>query len=82
MPIINYFVRGFMGEYDYGQPEKKKEFHWLTIDALFFWVIEICELYKWCGKSILGVFHRRNNDKSFGKVVSREICILTWECGG
>ena len=65
MPIINYIRKGLMGEYDNpGQPEKNKEFHWLTIDAMFFWVIEICELCKWCGKSILGVFRRKKTDKS------------------
>lgn len=61
--MFNYIFRGLMGEHDYNQPDKK-EFHWLTIDALFFWVIEICELCKWCGKSILGVFRRKKIDKS------------------
>ena len=57
-----------MGEYDNpGQPEKKKEFHWLTIDALFFWIIEIYELCRWCVKSILGVFHRKKIDRSSDK---------------
>ena len=42
--MFNYILRGLMAEYDYGQPEKKKEFHWLIIDALFFWTIEIREL--------------------------------------
>ena len=63
--MFNYIFRGLMGEFDNpGQSEKKKEFHWLTIDALFFWIIEICELCKWCGKSILGVFHRKKIDKN------------------
>ena len=60
--MFNYILRGLMAEYDYGQPEKKKEFHWLTIDALFFWIIEIRELCKWCAKSILEVFHRKIDD--------------------
>jgi hypothetical protein len=67
MPIIKYISKGLMGEYDYNQPEKKKEFHWLTIDALFFWIIEIYELCKWCGKSILGVFRRKKIEKNSDK---------------
>ena len=68
MPIINYFVRGFMGEYDYEQPEeKKKPFHWLTFDAMFFWITEIYELCKWCAKSILGVFRRKKIEKNSDK---------------
>ena len=71
--MFNYILRGLMAEYDYGQPEKKKEFHWLTIDALFFWIIEIRELCKWCAKSILGVFHRKKIEKNSDKEVSQEI---------
>ena len=63
MPIIKYIKKGLMGEYDYPeQTEKKKPFHWLTFEALFFWIIEIRELCKWCAKSILEVFRRKIDD--------------------
>ena len=60
--MVRYFMKGLMGEFDYGQPDKKKPFHWLTFDSLFFWVTEVCELCKWCFKKITRKEKRMKNE--------------------
>ena len=81
--MFNYILRGLMAEYDYPeQTEKKKPFHWLTFEALFFWIIEIRELCKWCAKSILGVFHRKIDDDPLEKEGELAPEKLTSDSGG
>ena len=68
--MFRYLMKGLMGDYDYSYSNKKKNFHWLSFEAFFFWIIEIRELCKWCFRKLKPGKNMRNTRDELNEIFS------------